>query len=142
MYLPCICFIMRFDKMPFINSVIKRCFSLVHFLIQSHLHAKPSLSLFFSLAIGASNAGVALHFLLSDDLFPVSVLHCRSVFVLVLILSKQVCVCVRRQFSSRVNACACLPASFAETHFPSRPCQAVSGCTQLTAGGSCYHLLS
>lgn len=39
--------------------------------------------------------------------------------------------------------CMCLSASFPErTHSPSRPCQAVSGCTQFTAGGYSCHLLS
>lgn len=39
--------------------------------------------------------------------------------------------------------CTCLSASFPErTHSPSRPCQAVSGCTQFTAGGYSCHLLS
>lgn len=57
----------------------------------------------FILAKGAYGQD-GLHFLLSDDVFPVSVLHCRILLVLFLILSKQLCASVHCCFPM----CACL----------------------------------
>lgn len=84
---------------------------------------------------------------LSDDVFPVWVLRLGSLFVRLFILSMYVCVFLCTAVPLCICVCAharlCLSGSFPEkTHFPSRSCQAVSGCTQFTAGGYRCHLLT
>lgn len=96
---------------------------------------------FLLLFYGCFAALQVIRFSLSNDIFLTWFLHLRSLFVLLFSLPMYVFVFFVHKMP--LNACVCLSDLFPEkTYFPSRPCQAVSGRTQFTAGGNYCHLLT